>query len=357
MKRKSNRSFRPLIPVATLGILSVGAQTFTPTRVVPVPSESANKLSASFRMAFNVKASFENVGAFNSGTGQTTPDGDAWNYDDGYVLTDSSGNAMGYTRYWGYISSGQLPGDGTILMHRYSSGGATVGADSDEPLPGFELRYRRELGRGEKWRWGLEAAANYMRVNIHQSGTTSAGTFSLTDAYALPPLEGGGYVSPPPAPYYHGSDLSPQGNPVIGATPISTLTDSMMASVSGSHDFEANVIGWRLGPYVEMPLGQKGRLSLSGGLSLAYVLSDFNFTESMASPVATSASGGGSDSDLLVGAYLSGEASYQLARAWEVFGSVQFQYLDKYSQTESGRTAVLDMTKSLFVAVGVNYSF
>jgi hypothetical protein len=356
MKRKSS-SLRPLLPVATLGILSVGAQTFTPTKLVPVPSESVNQLAASFRMAFNVKTSFENVGAFASGASQATPDGDAWNYDDGYVLTDSSGNAMGYTRYWGYSSSGQLPGDGTILMHRYSSGGSTVGANPDEPLPGFELRYRRELGRGEKMRWGLEAAGNYMRVSVRDSGTIASSAFSLTDAYALPALEGGGYVSPPPAPYYHGSGLSPQGNPVIGATPVSSLTDTMMASVSGSRDFEANVIGWRLGPYVEMPLGQKGKLSLSGGLSLAYVLSDFNFTESIASPIATSASGGGSDSELLVGAYISGEASYQLAQAWEVFGSVQFQYLDKYSQTESGRTAVLDMTKSLFVAVGVSYSF
>lgn len=62
MKRTS-RSLRPLFPVATLGILTVSAQPFTPTKVVPVPSDTVNELTASFRMAFNVKAGFENVGA------------------------------------------------------------------------------------------------------------------------------------------------------------------------------------------------------------------------------------------------------------------------------------------------------
>jgi hypothetical protein len=356
MKRKSS-TLRPLIPVAALGLLSVGAQTFTPTKVVPVKPESANKLSASFRMAFNVKTSFENVGAFTSASTRTTPDGAAWNYDDGFVLVDASGNAMGYTRYWGYSSSGQLPGNGTILMNRSSSAGSSVSENPDAPIPGLEVTYRRELGRGDTFRWGLEAAANYMRVSVSDSRTISSSALSFTDAYALPGLEGGGYVTPPPAPYSHGSGLSPQGNPVIGATPISSLTETMMTSVSGSRDFDANVIGWRLGPYVEMPLGQRGRVSLSGGLSLAYILSDFNFNESIAGSSIGSISGGGSDSDLLVGAYISGEASYQLAQAWELFGAVQFQYLDKYSQTESGHTAVLDMTKSVFVSVGVSYSF
>lgn len=351
MKRKS-KTLRPLVPVAALGILSVGAQTFTPTKVVPVPPESPNKLSASFRMAFNVKTSFENVGTppVNS-----TPNGDPFNYDDGYVLVDATGNAMGYTRYWGYTSSAQLPGDGTILMNRYS--GTSVNGDTDEPLPGFELTYRRELGRGEKFRWGLEAAGNYMHVNSRNSGSLAYNSTRYTDAYALPTAPGGGYVTPPPPPYYQGPDLPPGGSIVIGADPVSSFVNSVAGSVSGYHELDANVIGWRLGPYVEMPLGERGRLSLSGGLSLAYVMSDFDFSESITAPVSGTVTGSGSDSDLLVGAYISGEAAYQLSEAWEVFGNVQFQYLDQYSQTVNGRTAVLDMTKSLFVSVGLSYSF
>ena len=351
MKRKS-KSFRPLVPVAALGILSVGAQTFTPTKVVPVPAESANKFSASFRMAFNVETSFENVGKppVNS-----TPNGDPYNYDDGYVLVDSTGNALGYTRYWGYTDSAQLPGDGTILMNRYS--GTSVDGNTDEPLPGFELTYRRELGRGEKFRWGLEAAGNYMRVNSRNSGSLAYNSTRYTDAYALPTAPGGGYVTPPPPIYEQGPDLPAGGAIVIGADPVNSFTSTAAGSVSGFHELDAKVIGWRLGPYIEMPLGERGRLSLSGGLSLAYVMSDFDFSETITAPVSGSVVGSGSDSDVLVGAYVSGEAAYQLSQAWEVFGSVQFQYLDEYSHTENGRTAVLDMTTSLFVSVGLSYSF
>jgi hypothetical protein len=279
MKRKIS-SLRPLIPVATFGLLTVSAQPFTPTKVMLLPSESPNRLRGSFRMAFNVKTSFENVGAFTSSPPQTTPNGDAFNYDDGYVLTDSSGNMMGYTRYWGYTSGSQLPGNGTILMNRYSSGGSTVGGHNDEMLPGFELTYRRELGQGEKLRWGLEASGNYMHVSVSDSRTVSAGATRFTDTYALPALEGGGFVSPPPPPYYQGPDLPPGGSIVIGATPVSSSMNTMSSSVSGSRHFESEVIGFRLGPYVEMPLGRNGKLSLSGGLSLAQVLSDFDFNES-----------------------------------------------------------------------------
>jgi hypothetical protein len=356
MKRKIS-SLRPLIPVATFGLLTVSAQPFTPTKVMLLPSESPNRLRGSFRMAFNVKTSFENVGAFTSSPPQTTPNGDAFNYDDGYVLTDSSGNMMGYTRYWGYTSGSQLPGNGTILMNRYSSGGSTVGGHNDEMLPGFELTYRRELGQGEKLRWGLEASGNYMHVSVSDSRTVSAGATRFTDTYALPALEGGGFVSPPPPPYYQGPDLPPGGSIVIGATPVSSSMNTMSSSVSGSRHFESEVIGFRLGPYVEMPLGRNGKLSLSGGLSLAQVLSDFDFNESIALPGAPSNAGGGDYNDLLVGGFISGEASYKLGAAWEVYAGVQFQHVGKYSHHESGRTAVLDLGKTVFVSVGFNYSF
>ena len=356
MKRKS-LSFRPLLPVATLGLLSVSAQPFTPVDLGPVPRASPNRVSASFRMAFNVAVNFENIGAFNPGTSQTTPEGAAFNYDDGYVLTDSSGNTMGYTRYWGYNDNNQVSGVGTLLMHQYSSGGKSAAANLNEPLPGVELLYRRELGRGENMRWGLEAAGNYMSVDANDSRTLSEKVTRLTDAYPLPALEGGGYVTPPPAPYYHGSGLSPQGNPVIGATPVSSTTDTLLASVSGSRSFEAHVIGWRLGPYLEMPVGEKVKLSLSGGLSLAYVISDFNYNDSVAVPDVPGGSGGGSDSGLLVGGYIGGEVSYELGKSWAVIGSAQFQYLGEYTQSEGGRTAVLDLSKTVFVAIGFSYSF
>ena len=39
-------------------------------------------------------------------------------YDDGFVYVDSSGNAGGVTRYWGYQNVSQVPGNDTIVFHK-----------------------------------------------------------------------------------------------------------------------------------------------------------------------------------------------------------------------------------------------
>jgi formylglycine-generating enzyme required for sulfatase activity len=57
------------------------------------------------------------ISAPAQGATRYTPDGDAYNYDDGYVLVDSSGNAGGYTRYWGYDNSSQIV-NGLLVLHR-----------------------------------------------------------------------------------------------------------------------------------------------------------------------------------------------------------------------------------------------
>lgn len=353
---------RFLTPAMMLGLCSVSAQSPEPTQLVPVPTDARHRLSASFRAAFNLSTQFENFGAFvPAGAARLTPDGDSFNYDDGYVLTDSSGNLLGYTRYWGYdYDSGpnnQLPGDGTIVMHQYSSTGATTEGDLDELQPGFELKYSYELGRREKLRWGLEAAFGYMNVAVNDSQPIGLNVARLSHAYALPAVEGGGYVTPPPAPYYHGADLSPDGNPVIGATPVAITSDTMLASVSGSRDFKADIFSLRLGPYLEFPLGEKWTASVSAGLALAQVYSDFSFSESVSIPNVPTLTGDGTHNDLQIGGYAAANIAYRLNHAWEVSGGVEFQNVGEYSHWENNRAAVLNMERTIYVTVGASYSF
>jgi hypothetical protein len=320
------------------------------------PPDPINRFGASFRTPFNLKVDFEQVGAYAPPTGlRLTPDGDPFNYDDGYVLVDSTGNLMGYTRYWGYDSASQLPGDGTLLMHSSSSSGATLGGDEDQPL-GFELTYNHELGRSDKLRWGIEAAFGYMNVSAN-SGLASVGARLTTTAYPLPTLEGGGFVTPPPAPYYHGAGMSPEGNPVIGGTPVSSITDTVPMTVNGARKFDADIFAVRLGPYLEIPLSDKWNLAFSAGLSLAQVESDFSFNEAVDVAGVLPISGSGSNGKLLVGGYAAGNVNYQVNEDWGVFGGVQFQDLNNYSHTENGRTARLKMDAEVLVVFGVNYSF
>lgn len=342
-----------VLPAVLIGSLSSAtAQLELP------PAASPNRFGASFRMAFNVTVDFENVGAFASPAGlRTTPDGAPFNYDDGYVLTDSTGNLLGYTRYWGYDSASQVPGDGTIVMHTTSSTGSSVAAPNENPYLGLEVTYNRELGRNQSVRWGLESAFNYMNVEINDSRSLAIGASQVSTPYQLPALEGGGFVSPPPAPYYHGANLSPEGNPVINATPLASSTANTLVAMTGARDFDADIFGFRLGPYFEWSPAQKLTLSLSGGLALALVASEFDFTESIAKPNVPGRSGSGSDNDLLVGGYVAGSIAYALAADWDVFAGAQLQKVGQYSQTENGQTAVLNLDQSIFVVVGVTYSF
>src|SRR5215471_15014422 len=72
----------------------------------PPPSRSLNHFGASFRMGFNIKTDFKT----SFGSGQTTPGvgvhGVDRTYDDGYNKVDSTGNAGGYTTFWGYEHDG-----------------------------------------------------------------------------------------------------------------------------------------------------------------------------------------------------------------------------------------------------------
>jgi hypothetical protein len=321
------------------------------------PVESRNRVAFNFRTAFNVDVEFKNVGAFPSAAGtRLTPDGDPFNYDDGYVLVDSSGNALGYTRYWGYDNASQLPGDNTIVMHETSSEGASESSESG-PEFGVELSYSRELGRGEKWRWGVEAVFGYMNVSVQDSGSSSLGVSRLSVPYQLPMLPGGGYVTPPPAPYYHGADLSPEGNPVIVATPLGSSVEAMQAATTGTRSFEANILSLRLGPYLEFPLNERWSLAFGGGLAVAQVNSDFSFTEAVDLPGVPVASGSGSNGDLVLGGYASATVFCKLNEVWALFGGAQFQSMEDYTHSENGREAVLNMGQSVFVTVGASFSF
>src|ERR1051325_119487 len=188
----------------------------TPTE----PSPSPNHFSLSYRMAFNIRASFNNIGAVGAQSNPNRHDNPAhpgfWlrTYDDGYVGEDITHDMHGVyqgTWFWGYDNSSQVQGD-TISMHSSSSLGTSSADRGDDLQNGFELTYNRELQRFEEWRWGLEGAFNFTRVSIRDSRTVTANFSRVTDTYQL-----NGVLTP--APGYRGTFENVGGGPVIGDTP------------------------------------------------------------------------------------------------------------------------------------------
>jgi hypothetical protein len=315
-----------------------------------------NRFSFDARFGFNVKARFKDLGrlSLRSGT-RTTPDGDSYNYDDGYVREDVSENEGGQTWNWGYDRPGQISGN-TIQMHRSKALGNSKSPynGGDDVDPGAEFTYNRELGRREdnKLRYGIEAAANYLNVDLSDRGSFAAGIVRTTDAYPFMPE-----TTPPLSPY-QGSFDGPGF--VIGDTPSSSTGYLPSgATVAGRRQFEAHVWGFRLGPYLEIPMGTNFDLSLSAGLAAGVVSASASWNETIfinGSRAATSR-GSGDDLGVVWGGYASAKIEWHLSEHWSVEAGAQFQSLSPYEKALGGRKVELDLSRSVFGVAGVSYSF
>ena len=346
------------------------------------PAKSPDRFNLSLRLGFNITADFKNVGNIAPqghlvpipGQGSVpqpaSPGGDSIGnrtYEDGYVWVDNSGNALGYSRYWGYDNASQHNDpNGTITMHSASSPGTHSNDREGDPQLGFEFSYNHNFSKNEKWNWGLEAAFNFMNLTINDSHPLTGSGTLISDAFQLPPEFGGeGFVIPPPAPYSHGPFLTPgTGNPVIGATPTRLPSVAFPTSITGSRNFDANVFGWRLGPYAELPLGKRVSIALSGGLALAAITSDFSYKETVTynqnigTGVSTqTTAGSGSEAGVQVGGFVSGTCTVALSEKWDLFAGAQFQSMGHYTHRIGNREARLDLSESVFVSVGLSFSF
>lgn len=333
-----------------LATLTVSAQS----------NPATNRLTFSARFALGVSAKFSGTApiAVPAPT-RTAPHGENYNYDDGYVLPDSSGSGDGYTWYWGYDNSASQvdSANHTILLSRSASSTQLRSPEMDDaPSLGAELNYSHELGTTKHFRFGYEAAVNYLNISL------SGGGYNLraprtTDAYAYP-----SEATPPgatPGNVYQGSFDGP--GMVIGTTPVSsTTTMGTIGTVTGSRSLDADLWGGRVGPYLEYYLNDDVSVSLSGGLALGWVNNSVAWNEtvnfigggSLAPDI-----GRGSDDALLWGFYVSANAYWRLSEHWSAAGSLQFQDLGTYEHTFGTRKAELDLSHSLFVTIGLSYNF
>jgi hypothetical protein len=329
-----------------------------------------NRLSFSARLGFNASARFKGLTVAPVGTPSTSrrtplqpgrPDGDAYNYDNGYVLPDVAtveyGNNDGMTWYWGYDDSASQISDNTILLSRTTSttGGGATGSFGDDPQLGCELTYNRFLGAWGDARYGLEVAANYLNLSMHASGTFAGSATRVTDAYPFTPGTTPPYATPPdtvPGPY-QGSYEGPGF--VIGGTPVSSSTVIVPgATVTDKRRFDGDLWGFRLGPYLEIPLDDPVNLSLSAGLAVGLLNADASWSQTSGS---SSFSGSGSDNEVLWGGYVSAVLTWYLSERWSLVGGAQFQSLGDYEHSFGGREVEVDLSNSWFVTLGLSCKF
>jgi hypothetical protein len=361
---KLSLALQSALSLALLAALSAPAQTQAPDSVPPFnpdlpPMPSPNHFGLSYRAGLNVPLTFRGLGGYAAlSNARRTPGGDLYNYDNGYVLPDSSvppgSTVPGPTSwYWGYDSASQLPGNGTIVMQRSSSEAIASSDDHyDNPMSGFELTYNREFLHKDSWQGGLEGAFGYTYMSVHDAKGLSANVTRIYDTYSFP----GGVV--PELPGYTGTYYGP-GSLIDTAYNRNTTYIQQGASITGNRDFSADLFSIRLGPYIQIPLSQSINVGLSGGFAAMYVNTDFRFNETVtiSGVGSVSHSGAGTSNGWLAGGYVAGNVSVALSDAWALVAGAQFEDLGRYTQYLKGKQASLDFTKSIFVTLGLSYSF
>ncbi len=316
-----------------------------------------HRIGVSGRVAFQVEASFRNLGGYRTPTdpGPAAGGGMDRDYEDGFVRVDSSGNLDGETWYWGYEDTAKQEVGGAILMHAFEAPATPRSDVTDDPHLGFEVTYGYLWKKGRGVNWLLEAGLGWTDFSFRDGREFTRSVTRTTDAFAL-----GGVVPPIATPEepYSGTFEGP--GPLLGDAPtrrVDVLAEG--AVLTGERELQAQVGSVRLGPAVEWPLTDRFSIQAGAGLALAYVDGEFTLAEthSIREGPTLSRYGSTSKTGVLAGAYAEGVANLRLNRDMTVFAGGQYQYLPDFTQRLDGREAVLRFGEGFFLTFGFRYGF
>jgi len=298
-------------------------------------------------VGMNIGASFNEKGLFNS-SGNGSANGI---FDDGFVLTDQTGNAGGYTGYWGYNNSSQYNAvNQTLQMHSTASYSTTGSANANGGLfPGFDMAYGENLWYWKHARVGWELGFGLLPVHISENSAMSAVVNQTTYTFNT-----GGIVMPP-APYQGG--FSGQGEPIISTNYTSTVSQSP-GTVSSTQTLDVMLYTLRLGPSFYWDLTDHVGVSLGAGPAVGIVSGDYKYNELVTvGGVGSRNTGRIGGTDLIFGGYVNAAVMYHVVENGDLYAGVQFMPMTGATISGGGREGRLKLGGQLYFSVGINWPF
>jgi len=347
-------SHLPLVVVLTATLAPSAFAGGAKDSVISAPETASRwRFGAAYAPIFGLDAKFSGLGTFGS-SAPVVPiaPGTSYEYDNGYVRVDSSGNAGGQTWNWGYDEASQVSGSQVAMSLTSSTGNGSVNENNEE-AQGVDLSAYLRMGAlplaGGKASWGLRGGLHYGRVDIGSNQSLTAGTTIVTDTFTL----GSGVM--PGAPY-SGSFGGP--GPLLGDTPVRDITNGT-AVIDGSRDLDVHLTTLNFGAYLEFPVTEDLSFLLEGGLSAALADGDYDFNSTTTITGVGTQTSAGSDSgtDVLPGVYLGVSGIYQINDAWAFQLSGRYQYMDSFKLEDNGSEAKLDFGSAFILSAGVVFSF
>jgi hypothetical protein len=344
--------------------LPVGLVVLLPSLGSGADPDDNYRVSFSLGAAFNVSAKFRGHPGIPNMQNPQGQSGTAY-FDNGYVGPDVSGDAS-LTTFWGYNRADQpIIASGNVLGLNYERTMVTPDSTSPrldaDPSPSGEILVRRRIANSGCVTFGVEFGASYTRFDLDDNSryTTdgqrtgySFGLPSPVDADLFPPA---GYQGP-----FNG--LGP--NLSLGQTTGQTLTIPGAVAVSGTRRVEADILGFRLGPYLEFPFNEKFAASISGGAVVALIADRVTWNENVSVNSATDngywtgqTSARGSQCGEAYGYFVSADVSYSVNDQWSTVAGCRFQGLGTYKHKIGEGEMQLDLGQSFIVSLAVRYSF
>jgi hypothetical protein len=279
-------------------------------------------------VGLNLRADFKMDGQFNvSGGSQAGPTGVSGVdhvYDDGYVRVDDTGNAQGYTSYWGYQNASQYdPAKQTLTLRSSSSFNLTHSTHVDGGgQVGLDLVYGGKLMKSGDALVGWEFGFMWMPIHIKDTSelsTTFARTVHVFDT---------GDLVMPTAPYNGGPDgIGPTIRDIASPGPEETSP----GTITGSRTLDVTLYNFRLGPSMHWEVNSWFAFSVGGGAALGLATCDYKFNETIqiADGGQTVNHGSFGDTEVVYGGYAGVTLMFHTIEKADIFIGAQFMMLDK----------------------------
>jgi len=321
---------------------------------IPIPKDT-DDWTRHFRLGalvgLNISANFnESAAAFNS-LGGAPQNGI---FGDGYVRTDQTGNAGGYTGYWGYNNASQYNAAAqTLTMHSINSFSTTSGVNSSENggfMPGLEAAYGGNLWYWKHARVGWEAGLGWLPISLTANSAFSGTASQVSYVYNV------GNVVLPSAPYQGGP--SGQGEPLIPSTPESQTATNLEVSGTSQNTLDVSLYTLRFGPTLYWDLTQHFSTSIGVGPALGVVSGDYKYTDTiMTGGFPTRTSGQINATDVVFGGYVNATLLYHTSESADIYIGAQYMPMTDATISGNGRSCQLNLSGQLYFSVGINWAF
>jgi hypothetical protein len=275
-------------------------------------------------------------------------------YDDGRVSVDASGNNGGLTWNWAYENAGQYDSGAQRLKYSASDSYTTTGTAevTDGFTPGFELAYGTELVRFERSQLGWEIGFGYLPISL-----TDNSPYTATVNRTVHSFDAAGIGKFPDAPY-EGSFTGP-GALLGDVAQLEAPEVITGVPVTGERELRVDHFNFRLGPTYHLEVLPRLAVQLSAGAAVGILAGELKYEEVLLLPDGSQAVNRGSSSstEVLFSGYASALVLVHAVQHGDFYLGAQYMPLGTTTFSGAGRQAELDLSKSFYFSVGVNWPF